>query len=101
MAERAQATRLADLSHERERLHKGVDAFIDSFAERDDYEDARFDIFGIVTIVTWKQGDEDAEAPFTWFESRRSHVQLGVLRTCLLEMESPYYQTTDEDEGEG
>ena len=92
---------MADLSHERERLHKGVDAFIDSFARHGDYEDARFDIFGIVSIVTWKQVDEDAEAPFTWFESRRSHVQLGVLRTCILEMESVYYQSTDEDEEEG
>ena len=98
-----QAIELADLNHERERLHQGVDTFIDSFEKHEDYEDARIDIFGIVTMVTWKtEDDEDAEAPFMWFDSRRNHVQLGVLRTCLLELEgsyyNPYYQgATPED----
>jgi hypothetical protein len=94
---------VADLSHERERLRQGVDTFIDSFEKHGDFEDARIDIFGVVAIVTWKEEGADAETPFMWFESRRNYVQLGVLRTCTMELESSYYYqdvTTDEDEEE-
>lgn len=81
---------MSDLSHERDRLIKAVDEFLESIKETD-YDDMRIDTFGIVAVCTFNNDDgEESEAPFQWFEARRHHVQIGVLKTCLLEVEAVY-----------
>lgn len=85
-----------DLEHERARLHAGVDSFVDSLVADDgeEYEGISIDTFGIVTMCVWE--DNTKEAPFYWFEARRSHVQLGLIRAVTIDQESDY-RNADED----
>jgi len=87
---------VADLNHERDRLYRAVDSFIES-CNKGDYDEIRIDTFGVVAICTWMHDETEVEAPLQWFESRRQHVQIGVLRTCLLEMEANYLDSSAPD----
>jgi len=89
--------RVADLNHERDRLYRAVDSFIES-CNKSDYDEIRIDTFGVVAIGTWMHEEDEVEAPFQWFESRRQHVQIGVLRTCLMEMEANYFASTPDND---
>lgn len=86
---------MSDLSHERDRLISAVDEFLNSVSDSD-YEDIRIDTFAIVAVCTWTTEEGEADAPFQWFEARRHHVQVGVLRTCLLEIEDEQRQGGDD-----
>jgi hypothetical protein len=90
---------VADLSHERARLHAAVDRFIQHYEDMDgDYPDLMIDTFAIISIGTWRlENDDEAEAPFMWFEARRNHVQLGLLRTCQLDREGEYFAESREE----
>lgn len=53
-------------------------------AEEDDQPNFRFDSFGIVAIVTWENEDGDGfEDTAGVFESKRHHVQTGMLVDML------------------
>lgn len=96
------------MDSERDRLIAGIDAFLASAkqnAEDAGMENMRIDTFGIVTICNWEEdGDEDQdyEAPIQWFESKRPHVALGILHSCIGQQTSKFRFESflDEDDDE-
>lgn len=53
---------------------------ITSSMEEEDQEELRLDTFAIVSVWAWEDEDgQECEGYSVWSESRRSHVQVGIL----------------------
>lgn len=70
---------MADEANLERILTVAKNGFINS-REEEDQEELRLDTFAIVSVWAWQDDDgQEFEGYSVWSESRRSHVQVGIL----------------------
>lgn len=68
------------------KLMRGVMERCYEYAEENEYENFRLDTCGLVGVTTWTdENGDDVEEPISAFESRKPHIQMGVM-SIVLEM---------------
>jgi len=90
------------IEHERERLHRLVDEFIDAgnsnFGDTDDddetvFANPRINTAAIVVIYNWDDEDGDThEIPAIYAETRNVYSQVGLLDVTLTSLRSKFHE---------
>ncbi|GAC1406112.1 MAG: hypothetical protein NVSMB60_25820 [Mycobacterium sp.] len=73
---------MSELAHERERLYRLVDEFIDNYSD-DALDDCRIEVAIMCAALHFDTDDGEMEAVVYAAETRRRYVQIGVLDQAL------------------